>query len=85
MYGFVALAIAGVGGVVAFNVIGSTLDDQGLLEEPFYLLGLGSVALLVGLSGATVTGGILAFRARQSPAGHEPSPPASANDESTQN
>ncbi|MFQ2711833.1 DUF3955 domain-containing protein [Aeromonas caviae] len=43
------LILAGLGCFVAFNLLGSTLDAQGFLHEPFALLPLGYLLLFTGM------------------------------------
>ncbi len=43
------LNLAGLGCFVAFNLLGSTLDAQGFLHEPFALLPLGYLLLFTGM------------------------------------
>ena len=51
----------GVASFMAFSLIGSTLDEEGFLHEPFPLLPLGYLLLLAG-AGVAILG---AFRARR--------------------
>lgn len=43
------LILAGLGCFLAFNLMGSTLDAQGMLHEPFALLPLGYLLIFMGL------------------------------------
>lgn len=43
------LILAGLGCFVAFNLLGTTVDAQGLLHEPFALLPLGYLLLFTGM------------------------------------
>lgn len=43
------LILAGLGCFLAFNLVGSTLDAQGMLHEPFALLPLGYLLIFMGL------------------------------------
>ncbi|MFQ2404213.1 DUF3955 domain-containing protein [Aeromonas caviae] len=43
------LILAGLGCFLAFNLLGSTLDAQGFLHEPFALLPLGYLQLFTGM------------------------------------
>ncbi|WP_323950769.1 DUF3955 domain-containing protein [Aeromonas caviae] len=43
------LILAGLGSFLAFNLLGSTLDAQGFLHEPFALLPLGYLLLFTGM------------------------------------
>ena len=43
------LILAGLGCFLAFNLLGSTLDAQGFLHEPFALLPLGYLLLFIGM------------------------------------
>ncbi|WP_324029176.1 DUF3955 domain-containing protein [Aeromonas caviae] len=45
----VLLILAGLGCFLAFNLLGSTLDAQGFLHEPFALLPLGYLLLFTGM------------------------------------
>lgn len=51
----VLLMVMGVGSFMAFSLIGSSLDKQGFLHEPFALLPLGYLLLLTG-AGLTFLG-----------------------------
>lgn len=42
------LILAGLGCFVAFNLLGTTVDAQGFLHEPFALLPLGYLLLFTG-------------------------------------
>ncbi|AUZ81046.1 DUF3955 domain-containing protein [Aeromonas caviae] len=44
------LILAGLGCFLAFNLLGSTLDAQGFLHEPFALLPLGYLLLFTGMA-----------------------------------
>jgi len=54
LFFFAIVAICGI----AFNVIGSSVDEQGFLQEPFALIPIGWLAFLLGL----LTGGIYLIR-----------------------
>lgn len=43
------LILAGLGCFLAFNLVDSTLDAQGMLHEPFALLPLGYLLIFMGL------------------------------------
>lgn len=43
------LILAGLGCFVAFNLLGTTVDAQGFLHEPFALLPLGYLLLFTGM------------------------------------
>ncbi len=43
------LILAGLGCFVAFNLLGTTVDTQGFLHEPFALLPLGYLLLFTGM------------------------------------
>lgn len=49
------LMVMGIGSFMAFSLIGSSLDKQGFLHEPFALLPLGYLLLLTG-AGLTFLG-----------------------------
>ncbi|MDD7910839.1 MULTISPECIES: DUF3955 domain-containing protein [Pseudovibrio] len=51
---FVILTLIGVGCVVAFQMIGSTVDENGLLREPFFLIPMGYLFLAAGLGGLVI-------------------------------
>jgi Na+/H+-dicarboxylate symporter len=42
------LMVMGIASFMAFSLIGSTLNEQGFLQEPFALLPLGYLLLLAG-------------------------------------
>ncbi|MEQ1843930.1 MAG: DUF3955 domain-containing protein, partial [Verrucomicrobiales bacterium] len=46
--------------LLAFRILGSTVDEQGVLHEPFPLLAIGSLFGLVGL-GMTLLLGVWSF------------------------
>lgn len=43
------LILAGLGCFVAFNLLGTRVDTQGFLHEPFALLPLGYLLLFIGM------------------------------------
>ncbi|WP_238719646.1 DUF3955 domain-containing protein [Nitratireductor alexandrii] len=45
------LLVAGLACLVAFRLIGSDVDENGILREPFFLLPIGSLLVLVGFAG----------------------------------
>lgn len=51
-----ALGAAGIGCVIAFRMIGQTIDQNGVLHEPFFLAPIGSLLLLIGFGGAALLG-----------------------------
>ncbi|MEG0006739.1 MAG: DUF3955 domain-containing protein [Aeromonas sp.] len=59
------LMVMGIASFMAFSLIGSTLDEEGLLHEPFALLPLGYLLLLTGAALALV--GVIRARRRQAP------------------
>ncbi|HIY92989.1 DUF3955 domain-containing protein [Companilactobacillus sp. HBUAS56275] len=58
LYVTIITILAGVGCFVLFNMIGSTLDGNGVLHEPFFLVPIGYLFLLMGL----ISGFIYLFR-----------------------
>ncbi|MGY3903178.1 DUF3955 domain-containing protein [Aeromonas lusitana] len=59
------LMVMGIASFMAFSLIGSTLDEEGFLHEPFALLPLGYLLLLMGAVLALV--GVIRARRRQAP------------------
>lgn len=53
---FLALGLAGTAFLLAHAMIGSGIDEQGFLREPFFLLPLGFVSMLTGTAGALFVG-----------------------------
>lgn len=51
---FLSLVLLGVGCGVAFNLIGSTVDANGFLHEPFFLVPIGYLLVFSGLGGLAV-------------------------------
>ncbi len=52
------LAITGLAGVscaLAYQIIGSTVDENGLLQEPFYLIPVSYILMLGGFGGLAVS------------------------------
>ncbi|MGY3942574.1 DUF3955 domain-containing protein [Aeromonas tecta] len=62
------LIVMGIASFMAFSLIGSTLDQQGFLQEPFALLPLGYLLLLAG-AGLVLFGLV---RARRRPRPSQP-------------
>ncbi|WP_333683876.1 DUF3955 domain-containing protein [Pontibaca methylaminivorans] len=52
---FVVVTLMGMGCATAYASISSTVDAQGYLREPFFLIPLGYVFLLAGLGGIVFT------------------------------
>jgi hypothetical protein len=44
----ILLLIIGLGCLISFKLIGSSIDAEGILHEPFPLLALGWIAIIVG-------------------------------------
>lgn len=44
-----AFIITGIGCILAFNLIGSTVDESGMVQEPFFLIPLGIITFLMGI------------------------------------
>lgn len=59
-----ALALPGAASLAAFALIGSEVDAQGVLHEPFFLLPMGWALLLAGLLCAASAGVCVLFRRR---------------------
>lgn len=49
LYVMLISIIAGIGSFVLFTIIGSSIDSDGILQEPFFLVPIGYLFLLVGL------------------------------------
>ena len=49
---FILCGIAGISCFVAFSQIGSTVDAQGILYEPFALIPIGYLLLAISICGA---------------------------------
>lgn len=54
--GSLILIIMGVSCFIAFKLMGSEVDSQGVLQEPFFLLPIGSLFVVLGGIGFVVTG-----------------------------
>lgn len=66
---FILLAIAGG---VAYNLIGSTVDANGMVQEPFFLIPLSFLCAFLGLVSAVVTFVLhLIYKRRQKKLGRE--------------
>ena len=50
----IALFLVGVVGLIAFNLIGSTLDSDGVLIEPFWMLPTSFILILSGIVSAVI-------------------------------
>lgn len=62
------IGLAGIGCVIAFNVIGSYVDAQGFLREPFFLAPVGVLLVLTGFGGGLLLllwRGVARLRARR--------------------
>ncbi len=44
--------IIGIGGLILFQTIGSTIDGEGILREPFYLVPVSYILIVLGFGGA---------------------------------
>ncbi|WP_246188684.1 DUF3955 domain-containing protein [Nitratireductor arenosus] len=49
------LIIAGLACLAAFRMIGSDVDENGVLREPFFLLPIGYLLVLLGIAGLAGT------------------------------
>ncbi len=49
-----SIGIVGIAGLVAFQLIGSTIDENGILQEPFALLPISVVLIGIGFGGALI-------------------------------
>jgi len=49
LYTTIMMILAGIGCFLLFKTIGSTIDSDGILHEPFFLVPIGYLFLLVGL------------------------------------
>lgn len=60
---FMAMIGAGTVALLAFRLIGGEVGPDGMLNEPFYLLGMGYLLLIAGIAGlmASVLYGIYKF------------------------
>ncbi len=54
LYVTLVMILAGVGCFLLFSMIGSYLDSDGILHEPFFLVPIGYLFLLLGLVGGVV-------------------------------
>ncbi|TGD20897.1 DUF3955 domain-containing protein [Companilactobacillus suantsaicola] len=54
LYVTLVMILAGVGCFLLFSVIGSTVDSDGILQEPFFLVPIGYLFLLLGLIGGVI-------------------------------
>ncbi|MCT4656826.1 MAG: DUF3955 domain-containing protein [Cohaesibacter sp.] len=52
---FAALALIGIALLIAFNLIGGEVGEDGLLSEPFFLVPLGYLCLIIGVAGAAIS------------------------------
>lgn len=50
----IIMIIAGVGCFILFKLIGSTMDSAGILHEPFFLVPIGYLFLLMGMISTVV-------------------------------
>lgn len=51
LYFSITMIVAGIISFLLFTLIGSTVDNNGYLQEPFFLVPIGYLFLLVGLIG----------------------------------
>jgi len=49
------LGVVGIGCRIAYSVIGTTIDSNGILREAFFLLPLSYLLILVGFGGFLLT------------------------------
>jgi len=49
LYTTIIMILAGIGCFLLFQMIGSTIDSSGIIHEPFFLIPIGYLFLLVGL------------------------------------
>ena len=54
LYVTLVMILAGVGCFLLFSVIGSTVGSDGILQEPFFLVPIGYLFLLLGLIGGVI-------------------------------
>ncbi len=59
------IGLSGVACLVLFALMGSTVDEAGVLREPFFLLPLGNVLMLAGFGGALGRLGWLRLRRKR--------------------
>ncbi|AVO37701.1 DUF3955 domain-containing protein [Pukyongiella litopenaei] len=53
---FLAIGLAGLACALLYSAIGATVDDQGILREPFFLIPLGFALTILGAAGTLTTG-----------------------------
>lgn len=53
---FLAIGLAGIACALLYSAIGSTIDEQGFLREPFFLIPIGFALTIVGAAGTVTTG-----------------------------
>lgn len=53
-WGFLTLGLLGGGAAIIYNVIGQTIDENGMLNEPFFLIPLSYLFMVVGFTGALI-------------------------------
>lgn len=58
LYATIIMILAGIGCFLLSTIIGSTIDSNGVLHEPFFLIPIGYLFLLMGL----ISGFIYLFR-----------------------
>ena len=51
-----AIGLAGIGGLLLFQIIGSTIDEDGILHEPFFLIPVSYLLMVLGFGGAALLG-----------------------------
>ncbi|MCF6302145.1 MAG: DUF3955 domain-containing protein [Devosiaceae bacterium] len=54
LFTFIIIGILGIFSAVLFNLLGSTVDSEGFLQEPFYLVPLAYILVLIGFGGALI-------------------------------
>ncbi|SFU01504.1 DUF3955 domain-containing protein [Sedimentitalea nanhaiensis] len=59
---FLTLGLAGLGCTLLYSVIGSSVDAQGVLREPFFLIPIGFAMVFLGVIGTLGTTIVRLFR-----------------------
>ena len=49
-----SIGIVGIAGLIAFQMIGATIDENGILQEPFALLPISMTLIGIGFGGALI-------------------------------
>lgn len=50
--GYLFIGCLGVAGLILFRILGSSIDENGMLHEPFALVPISYVLILLGFGGA---------------------------------